>query len=112
MPFNTSSQYLELFGIPKNRILSDKNYWYFAKNLYIRYPMEHIFGYMSVTFPKVIKILREKTGVNNIKAYRYIFSNRPMNTSRHVDNLEEFYEATKIQYPEYSWEIDNNKINY
>ena len=109
--YKVACQYFELFNISKDKILYKKNSWYFAKNLYLHYPFESCFGYMSITFPKLISILREKTGVNKIIGYRYIFSNRPKYASRHVDNLEELFNLTKCQFPEYDWEIDKN-LNY
>ena len=110
-PMNICSQYFEIFNISKDKILCEYDKWYYAQNLYLHYPYENCFGYMSITFPKLVKILREKTGVNNIKGYRYIFSNRPQGASRHVDNFIEFYNITKKLYPEYNWEIDVD-INY
>ena len=110
-PLNICSQYFEIFNIPKDKILCQNGKWYYAHNLYLQYPFESCFGYMSITFPKLVKILREKMGVNTIKAYRYIFSNRPPGASRHVDNFIEFYNITLKQFPEYEWEIDKG-IDY
>ena len=109
--YKVACQYFELFNISKDKILYNKSSWYFAKNLYLHYPFESCFGYMSITFPKLISLLREKTGVNKIIGYRYIFSNRPKHASRHVDNLEEFFNMTKFQFPDYEWEFDHN-LNY
>ena len=108
--YDIACQYFDLFNISRDKLLYNKSYWYFAKNLYLHYSYERCLGYLSITFPRLITLLREKTGVNNIVGHRYIFSNRPKGR-RHVDNLEEFYNMTKFQFPEYEWEFDRS-FNY
>ena len=106
--FKTAMQYLPYFNISRKKVIADKRFWYFAKNLYLFYPYEDCFGYMSYTYPKVIELLRKKTGVNSIRGTRYVFINRPPRAWRHVSNMIEFYNLTKQHFPKYPWELLEN----
>ena len=101
-------EYLKLFDIQEDRILNDINYWYFAKNLYIIYPIEEIFGFIGSEFPNVVNILRNKLNVSLIKGSRYIFINRPKGTKRCISNFQEFFNYIQITIPSINWEIDEN----
>ena len=107
-PYNIAAQYFDLFGIDKKKIIENKKYWYHAKDLYLFYPCEDVYGYIGCSFTKVVDLLREKTGVNSIIGYRYIFVNRPKGTFRHVTNLKELYFITLKILPEINWEIDED----
>ena len=75
--FQNRTLYEEIFGylnISKDKIIPTDNYsWYFAKNLYVKYPTEPHNAYNIYSYPKLIEILRDKTGANSIVGYRYIF---------------------------------------
>ena len=106
--YNAAIQYLHYFNISKKQVLANKNYWYFAKNLYLFHPYEEGYGYIGHTYSKVIELLRIKTGANSIKGTRFVFINRPPKTWRHITNLLEFYSVTKIYLPKYPWELIEN----
>ena len=101
-------QYLPLFGIPKNRIVAEKDHLYFAENLYMFYTWENIQGYYPQSFIQLAVFLKNKLGVNKIKGTRYIFLNRPKGKTRSVVNMEKFYNETIKIFPDYHWEISQN----
>ena len=91
-----SEETFDLLNISKDKIIPTKNpSWYFAKNMYVKYPTEPHNAYNIYSYPKLIEKLREGTQVNSIIGTRYLFLNRKPGIRRHISNMNEFYEETK-----------------
>ena len=103
-------QYLNIFNIQEDQILSDNKYWYYTSNLYLYLSQEPHNGYNMYSFQKIVNELRKYFKVDQIIGKRYVFINRRPKDSRYILNLYEFYEETKIKIPSEKWEIE--QINY
>ena len=106
-----SQQYLELFGIPPERVLYKKDVWIFADNLYMYYAAEPLNALDVYSFKQLMIYLKDKLDINNLKGTRYVFSNREKDERRSISNMVEFFDYTKEKLPQYKWEIDPMKIN-
>ena len=97
-------QWLKPFGIEKSRIICGKNKWYFAQNAYMSYGKESLFGFSVHSWQKLVSFLREAFHVNDVKATKYVFSNKKKHEKRSISNFAELINQTRKQFPQYQWE--------
>ena len=99
-----SQPYLDVLGIPKSKIIYDMKSWYFANNLYLYYAKEARSSLNVYSFPKLVDVLRNKLGVENITGTRYVFTNKPKGVHRHIHNINQFIDLIKLEHPQFPWE--------
>ena len=99
-------QWLSLFNINESQILYDMDSWYYADNIYMYYSLDPISGLLLHSFAKLKDYLREKFNVNDIKASRFVFSNKNKNEWRSISNMNEFMEYVRENLPNYKWEYE------
>ena len=102
---NYAQNFLDLFGIPREQIIYDMNYWYYAKNLYLYYPLEPRSAFNVYSFPKMINFLKNKLNLYSIKGYKYVLSNKPKGVHRHIHNIYDFLTQLQNEFPKYIWEF-------
>ena len=100
-----AQNFLALFDIPREQIIYDMDYWYFAKNLYLYYPLEPRSAFNVYSFPKMINYIKNKLDLNSIKGYRYVLSNKPKGVHRHIHNIYDFLSLLQREFPKYTWEF-------
>ena len=107
-PFNPNiaKQYFRILNISDKQILYNPRAFYYAKNLYMIYPSEPSNALYVHTFPKLIYYIRKYFGVDLVKGTRFVFTNRPVKNSRHINNLEALFNMSKIYIKNIPFEVD------
>ena len=89
---------------PENWIRLDDRTWAFCSIVHIFSPRPYINCYCDLAM-KMKVFFFEKFNLTSIKPTRYCFSNRPENRPRYINNLEEIFNASKKEFPQYNWEF-------
>ena len=95
---------LQLIGFKEQKILLvDEDEWMYA-NMYhtILNPLPFL-CYYGKCCRKFHQIIVDTYNLSNVKNDQYVFCNRDKGFCRHITNIDEVFNQTKLQYPQYDW---------
>ena len=95
---------LQLIGFKEHSIIQvDVNEWIQANIYHTLVKPLPFLCYYGMCCRKFHQILVDKYNLSNVKNDQYVFCNREKGLRRHITNMEEVFNQTKLQYPQYEW---------
>lgn len=98
-------EYIKYLGLNNDICCVHNNEWVYAENLYYPgKPKPHL-NHPGNTYRKLGLLFRKGLNLTDVVPDRYILSNRKTEFRR-IINMNEIYNKTKTEFPEYNWELD------